>query len=126
MTDLNSAKYLARSENFQQNGFTLIELVMVIVILGILAATALPKFVDLSKDAEQASVKQFVGALSSAANLAFSKFLVCGHYYSQPNQLHLASFVRIDGNQAQEYAACPNVLITARRIRWKLLRSVTT
>jgi prepilin-type N-terminal cleavage/methylation domain-containing protein len=109
MTVLKSTKCLTRSKNFQQKGFTLIELVMVIVILGILAATALPKFVDLSKDAEQASVKQFVGALSSAGNLAFSKFLVCGHYYSEPNQLHLASFVRLDGNQAQDYAACPNL-----------------
>jgi type II secretory pathway pseudopilin PulG len=87
----------------------MIELVMVIVILGILAATALPKFVDLSKDAEQASVKQFIGALTTAANIAFAKFLVCGHYLSQPNQMHLATIVRVDGNPAQEYAACPNL-----------------
>ena len=39
----------------KQNGFTLIELVVVIVILGILAATALPKFVDLSGEAEGAA-----------------------------------------------------------------------
>ena len=104
-----STNYQFHYRPFVQQGFTLIELVMVIVILGVLAATALPKFVDLSSDAEQASVKQFIGALSSAGHIAFSKFLVCGHYLSQPNQMHLASFVKIDGGQPQEYSACPSI-----------------
>lgn len=49
-----------------QKGFTLIELVMVIVILGVLAATALPKFVDLKSDANKAAASGFTGALASA------------------------------------------------------------
>lgn len=49
-----------------QGGFTLIELVMVIVILGVLAATALPKFVDLKSDANKAAASGFTGALASA------------------------------------------------------------
>jgi MSHA pilin protein MshA len=59
-----------------QRGFTLIELIVVIVILGILAATALPKFADLSNDARYASLKGALGAVNSAAALAHGAALV--------------------------------------------------
>lgn len=60
----------------QQKGFTLIELVVVIVILGILAATALPKFVDLSGDAKLAKAEGVAGAVASSANIQYAKFLI--------------------------------------------------
>lgn len=56
----------------KQSGFTLIELVMVIVILGVLAVAALPKFVDLKGDAQQASVDGVAGSLSSAASINYA------------------------------------------------------
>ncbi len=55
-----------------QKGFTMIELVMVIVILGILAAVAIPRFIDLQSNAQQAAVDGVAGSLATASSINYA------------------------------------------------------
>lgn len=62
----------------RQGGFTLIELVVVIVILGILAVTAAPRFLNLQGDARQASLQGLKGAMQGAAGIVYGKAAIDG------------------------------------------------
>ncbi|MCG9713100.1 type II secretion system GspH family protein [Shewanella insulae] len=62
----------------KQKGFTLIELVVVIIILGILAVTAAPKFINLQSDARVSALQGVKGALQGANSLYYSKAVLAG------------------------------------------------
>jgi MSHA pilin protein MshA len=62
----------------QQRGFTLIELIIVIVILGILAVTAAPKFIDIQGDAKAATLQGVKAALQGGSQLIFAKSAING------------------------------------------------
>jgi len=62
----------------KQQGFTLIELVIVIVILGILAATAAPKFINLQSDAKEGTLNAVKASVETAMSIVHSKALIAG------------------------------------------------
>ena len=78
----------------RSQGFTLIELVVVIVILGILAAVALPKFVDVGSDARTASIKALAGSVKTGIGLVRSTTAIRGA--GTPAGIAQLTFVALD------------------------------
>lgn len=67
-----------KANQTKMKGFTLIELIVVIVILGIMAAVAVPKFVDLQSDARISVMNGLEGAIRGSSTLVYSKSLIDG------------------------------------------------
>jgi len=76
----------------QQTGFTLIELVMVIVVLGILAAVAIPRFYDMSGDAQAAAANGQKAVVGSAIAIAMAR-KASGGNYNPPSGTEVAAEV---------------------------------
>jgi len=83
----------------RQSGFTLIELVVVIALLGILAAFAIPRFASLETEARSATIQGLSGSVRSASALAHGLFLATG---ASPVQMEGASIAMANGYPAAD------------------------
>ncbi|TWX72714.1 type II secretion system protein [Colwellia sp. C1TZA3] len=79
----------------KQSGFTLIELVIVVVILGFLAVTAIPKFLDLTDQAKQANIEGMAGGFATAVSLVRAQWEAEG----RPQDTSSQNMVEYDGTE---------------------------
>ena len=79
-----------------QKGFTMIELIMVIVILGILSAVAIPRYIDLKSAATDASARAILGSLRSANAMLYAQYIIKSTTYDFTTVMGSAQIQGVD------------------------------
>lgn len=116
--------------SMNSKGFTLIELVVVIVILGILSVTAAPKFLNVQSDAKKSSLDGFIGAYKAAEGIVEGKALLEGYNFESeevievgkdkvkiklgsviPENENLKKVMNFDGYKVVEYRPAEQTLV---------------
>ena len=106
-----------RFPNLNQKGFTLVELVIIIVILGILAAVAIPKYQDITTEAKEAAARASLGAIRSGITIYYANQAVKTGTATWPtlNQLETSGTVMeqsLPKNPYQATANAPDSIVT--------------
>lgn len=92
-------------------GFTLIELVVVIVILGILAVTVAPKFINLKADAQTSTLYGVQAAMESASALVYGKAIVKGNQKESSTNIPKPTITLTDGTELDVHYGYPRTVI---------------
>ncbi|WP_276540051.1 type II secretion system protein [Vibrio pelagius] len=108
----------------KQGGFTLIELVVVIVILGILAVTAAPRFLNLQDDAKRASVEGLRGAIAGASGIVYGKAAIEGVEKSTSKAINInGTDVDIVFGYPAATSTALQAVVSGLSTDWKLVNS---
>lgn len=105
-----------------QKGFTLIEIVMVLVLLGILAAVAVPKYFDLQEEAEEKALDAVAAEVNARYNGYFAQFILEGRACNQ-DVLHTALVLALSGVQ---YELADKIQIEADGDAWNETQAEVT